>query len=69
MGGLFSRPKAPKIVQAPPPEPELSQAELSLLADEESKRKGKKRKEVTQTVLTSPLGASGATTQKPKLGG
>ena len=47
----------------------LSDAELGAIADSEARRRAKQRKEVTQTVLTSPLGASGATTQTKKLGG
>lgn len=48
----------------------LSDSEKAILADEEAKRQSKKKKETTQTVLTSPLGATTtAKTAVTKLGG
>lgn len=48
----------------------LTDAEKAILADEEAKRQSKKKKEATQTVLTSPLGATTtASTAVTKLGG
>lgn len=64
-GGAFTDPEEPEKVE----DTSLSDAELGAIAGDEAARRAKKRKEVTQTVLTSPLGATGATTQTKKLGG
>lgn len=59
-----------------PPEPvevedtTMSEPEKAVIAGEEAKRQAKKKKETTQTVLTSPLGATTtAKTAVTKLGG
>ena len=60
----------PQVMAPPPADVGLSDAELSNIADEEAKRKAKKKSSGTQTVLTSPLGAQGtAETAVKKLGG
>lgn len=64
-GGAFTDQEVPEQVE----DTTLSDSEMGLLGKIESALKAKKRKEVTQTVLTSPLGATGATTQTKKLGG
>ena len=64
-GGAFTDAEEPEQIE----DTTLSDAEMGLIGKVEAARKAKKRKEVTQTVLTSPLGASGATTQTTKLGG
>lgn len=63
-GGAFEADKPEKVEDTT-----LSDAELGSLAQQEAARRAKMRKETTRTVLTSPLGASGATTQTKKLGG
>jgi len=62
-----SKPKKPAPVQE---DTSLTDAEMSVLADEEAKRKAKIKAKGTQTVLTSPLGATTtAKTAITKLGG
>lgn len=64
-GNIFSGDEEAPVVE----DSTLTDAEMGSIADNEAKRKAKQRKEVTQTVLTSPLGATGAATQTKKLGG
>jgi hypothetical protein len=57
--GILSKPKTPTVISTPPPEG----------VDKEKEKKKIKRKKVTgPTVLTSPLGLTGAApTKKPTL--
>lgn len=65
-------PTVPEPPAAPEPTPltGLTQTEQANIAQEEAQRKAKKAKSGTQTVLTSPLGATTApNTAVTKLGG
>ena len=68
--GAFDQPEVPTVEVAEAETPfTLTETEQANIAQEEAKRKAKKAKSGTQTILTSPLGATGAATAKPKLGG
>lgn len=67
-GDAFSvaEPEVPEAVE----DTTMSESEKAVIAGEEAKRQAKKKKETTQTVLTSPLGATTtAKTAVTKLGG
>lgn len=55
MGGVFSKPKAPKIAPPPPVEPEPPPAEVETGAGEAAAKKVRRRRGYASTIITGGL--------------